>query len=404
MFDAVSFDVGGGSANAFSVADAAGLKPLTLPKEFLGGLGSRQPSADAVLRFENAMGDAGLAAANDALRASLSVAPAAGKSESVPREPAASAATVPSAMPGLEVAAPVVAIDEFATAPAVPGAVQEPAEGAATAVPASEKPSVAPESLPAAPALPSDVAAVQAADRPMSTSVSDAVAVDVVPEKPAASVVTPQAPVAETPAPVAVEAQAEEAAPAVATVAEKPASTVGKQASVAEKPASAVGKAAAPAASEEADVREPDVVAAAAAAAPHVVVNAPAAAEVAAPQASPAVSAVSAVSARTEVILDAVNKIVDAVVGEISVTPSLVAGEGVVRITLKPDVLDGSGISLTAKDGTLTVAVTPATVSAEQLAAAALPRLEIALAEHAPAFRHVEVALVAKKGRTDEVA
>ena len=40
----------------------------------------------------------------------------------------------------------------------------------------------------------------------------------------------------------------------------------------------------------------------------------------------------------------------------------------------------------------------------EQAMAAALPRLEIALAEHAPAFRHVEVALVAKKGRTDEVA
>ena len=113
---------------------------------------------------------------------------------------------------------------------------------------------------------------------------------------------------------------------------------------------------------------------------------------------------VSAVSARTEAIVDAVNEIVDAVVGQITITPSLVRGEGEVRMTLKPTVLDGSDITLTAKDGTLTVAVTPATPSAEQAMAAALPRLEIALAEHAPAFRHVEVALVAKKGRTDEVA
>ena len=55
-------------------------------------------------------------------------------------------------------------------------------------------------------------------------------------------------------------------------------------------------------------------------------------------------------------------------------------------------------------DGTLTVAVTPATPAAEQAAAAALPRLEVALAEHAPAFRHVAVALVAKKGKIDETA
>ena len=73
-------------------------------------------------------------------------------------------------------------------------------------------------------------------------------------------------------------------------------------------------------------------------------------------------------------------------------------------MTLKPTVLDGSGITLSAKDGTLVVAVAPATVAAEQTMAAALPRLEIALAQHAPAFRHVEVTLAAKKGKIDEVA
>ena len=113
---------------------------------------------------------------------------------------------------------------------------------------------------------------------------------------------------------------------------------------------------------------------------------------------------VSAVSARTEAIVDTINEVVEAVVGQMTVTPSLVQGEGEVRMTLKPTVLDGSDITLSARDGTLTVAVTPATLSAEQAVAAAMPRLEIALAEHAPAFRHVEVALVAKKGKTDEVA
>ena len=141
-------------------------------------------------------------------------------------------------------------------------------------------------------------------------------------------------------------------------------------------------------------------------AAPHVVVAAtvPQAADGIAQQSAQEVSAVAAVTARTEVLVETVNQIVEAVVEQIAVTPALVQGEGEVRMTLKPTVLDGSDIMLSAKDGTLTVAVAPATVAAEQAVAAALPRLEIALAEHAPAFRHVEVALAAKKGKTDEVA
>ena len=113
---------------------------------------------------------------------------------------------------------------------------------------------------------------------------------------------------------------------------------------------------------------------------------------------------VAAATARTEAIVETVNKMVEAVVGQISVTPSLVKGEGEVHMTLKPTVLDGSDITLTAKDGTLTVAITPATPEAAQSAAAALPRLEAALAEHVAAFHHVSVALVAKKGKTDETA
>ena len=141
-------------------------------------------------------------------------------------------------------------------------------------------------------------------------------------------------------------------------------------------------------------------------AAPHVVVAAavPQAMDGIAQQPVQEVAAVAAVTARTEVLVETVNQVVEAIVEQIAVTPALVHGEGEVRMTLKPTVLDGSGILLSAKDGTLAVVVAPATVAAEQAVAAALPRLEIALAEHAPAFRHVEVALVSMKGKIDEVA
>ena len=119
---------------------------------------------------------------------------------------------------------------------------------------------------------------------------------------------------------------------------------------------------------------------------------------------APEVVAASAATARTEAIRETVEKIVEAVAGQIAVTPALTHGEGNVRITLKPTVLDGSEISLTAKDGALTVAIMPTTPEAERLAAAALPRLETALAEHVPAFSHVSVAIGQKKGRSNETA
>ena len=130
---------------------------------------------------------------------------------------------------------------------------------------------------------------------------------------------------------------------------------------------------------------------------------APPVAETAVPVA-PEVAAASAATARTEVLVETVEKIVEAVAAQIVVTPALTHGEGNVRITLKPTVLDGSEISLTAKDGALTVAIVPTTPEAERLAAAALPRLETALAEHVPAFSHVSVAIGQKKGRSNETA
>ena len=135
------------------------------------------------------------------------------------------------------------------------------------------------------------------------------------------------------------------------------------------------------------------------------VVIVPVATEAPAPQAvqvSPDVSAVSAAAARTESIVETVNQIAEAVAGQILVTPGIAHGEGEVKIMLKPTVLDGSEITMSSKDGTLTVNIAPATPDAAAAAAAALPRLETALAEHAPAFHHVTVALATKKGSRNE--
>ena len=119
-------------------------------------------------------------------------------------------------------------------------------------------------------------------------------------------------------------------------------------------------------------------------------------------QAMPEVAAVSAASARTEAIVETVNQIVEAVVGQILVTPGIEHGECEIKITLKPTILDGSEITMFAKDGTLTVSIAPTTQEASAAATAALPRLETALAEHVSAFHHVSVALALKKGSRNE--
>ena len=131
------------------------------------------------------------------------------------------------------------------------------------------------------------------------------------------------------------------------------------------------------------------------------------------PAESAAVQQVAAAqSARTEAVnatvaraVETVNALVETVVAEIAVTPALARGDGEIRITLKPTVLDGSELHLSAKAGELTVSIAPATAEAAHVIQQNLPRLETALAEHAPAFRHVAVVLSSfKKGKTDETA
>ncbi len=118
-----------------------------------------------------------------------------------------------------------------------------------------------------------------------------------------------------------------------------------------------------------------------------------------------AADAVSAASSRTESIVQTVNEIVETVVDKISVTPTLAQGEGEIRITLRPTVLDGSSVRISAKGGELTVVILPATPEAALSASSALPRLEAALAAHAGAFHYVAVVLsTAKKGKLNETA
>ena len=118
------------------------------------------------------------------------------------------------------------------------------------------------------------------------------------------------------------------------------------------------------------------------------------------PQATVATDEAAAVSARTEAIAETVSHVVEAVAATIVVEPSLKQGEGSVTIHLKPEVLDGSELRLVAQDGLLTLELTPATPTAEQMIARSVPQLEHALAGHIDAFHGFNV--VMKRGKFDE--
>ena len=108
----------------------------------------------------------------------------------------------------------------------------------------------------------------------------------------------------------------------------------------------------------------------------------------------------AAASARTVEIVETVEKIVTAVTEQIEVVPSLVKGEETVIIHLKPEVLDGSEISMSAKDGVLTLEITPATPQAAVIVEKGAAQLERALTEHVTVFQ--AFAVVVKKGKFNE--
>ena len=363
--EAVALDIGGIMKPTFVVPDTSGLAPLELPESFLGRHDTPQPYPDAVRRFEAAMGDAAPQAAARAFCASLAVVGMPQQAVSQDGNSVAVAADKPVG----QLQNPVAA------------SCDPPVSGQDTLRDAGGTQFIASESG-AASQLPQNPVAASC-DPPVGgqNALRDAGGAQFIASESGAAPQLPQNPVAASYDSSVSGQNALRDAGGTQFIASE-IQLVPKQA------VEAVDE------SEEVAVLQ---------AAP-VQVAVPDALGGVSVQVAPEVAAVSAASARTETIVDTVNQIVDAVVGQIVVTPSLVQGEGEVRMTLKPTVLDGSDITLTAKAGTLTVAVTPATPAAEQAAAAALPRLEIALAEHAPAFRHVAVALVAKKGKIDETA
>lgn len=96
-------------------------------------------------------------------------------------------------------------------------------------------------------------------------------------------------------------------------------------------------------------------------------------------------------------------ELVESVAAQIRVEPSLRSGEGTVVIQLKPTVLEGSRISLSAKDGALSVEIAPvATGEVVARIQNALPRLEAALASSIAEFHSISVSL--RKDRKDETA
>ncbi len=97
-----------------------------------------------------------------------------------------------------------------------------------------------------------------------------------------------------------------------------------------------------------------------------------------------------------------IEELVEAVAAQIRVERSLQAGEGTVTIQLKPAVLEGSQISLSAKNGSLSVEIAPTTASVAERIQGAVPRLEAALAGHVAEFHSFSVIL--RKGRKDETA
>ena len=72
------------------------------------------------------------------------------------------------------------------------------------------------------------------------------------------------------------------------------------------------------------------------------------------------VATVDAATARTQVLVDAVEAVCDTIL----VSPGLLRGQGEIRIQLKPEVLSGTEIHIEARGATLTVAFHPTTQDA----------------------------------------
>ena len=382
MLDPITLDLNPTQKPVFALPDTAGLSPLELPAAFVGNRkpDCPPPSADAVRRFEAAMLESDSCAADQSpcgsspLSGILSAFPAGALNSVIadtPSTPVAdtegTTAAAPSQPAPQPQADPVADNPQVATTSAPSRPVPQP-----PAAPVADNTQVATASPPSRP-LPQPPAAPVADNDPQG-----------------ATAAAPSQPAPLAPATDGTTQRTMAAAPSQsASLAPAADGTVqGTTASAPSRPASK-----APADEDTADKQ--------------TVILQAAPVQVAAPDglAAPAqvaseVAAVAAASARTEAIVETVNQIVETVAAQIQVSPTLTRDEGKIRITLKPDVLDGSELHLAAKDGALAINITPATPGAAQIIAQNLPRLEEALAAHIPAFSSFSVEV--KRGKTDE--
>ena len=416
MMDGMMFDWPAKAISSImKVGDASGLAPLNLPEAFFAGRRpSQPPPSDAVCHFETIMSrDVSPADVGQRFQTFRQLASSAVDKPSPPAVMPPDVGKTAFSEPFVPVAAPAVRpvsaepMRIAGDAPeAVPVAVPFAPAPVATDASVSEKPAPVAAPVAASAVRPVSAQPVRAAgDAPEAVPVA-------VPFAPAP--VATDAPVSEKPAPVAAPAAVPDVrpvsaepvrvagdAPEAVPVAESSAAQAGSRIRAPlPQPGVVSGSEAPPTVRPPNRAESPESVSVTISAAPVVASQGAEPAATVAPE----IATVSAAAARTEAIVEVVDKMVEAIVGQIVVTSSLANGDGSVRIRLKPTVLGGSEIAMTAKEGTLSVTIVPATPEAERLALTALPHLEVALAEHVSTFRHVAVAVMQKKGKANENA
>ena len=429
-----------------TVADASGLTPLQLPPELArqaGGNQGQNPSADAVSRFQAAMASSSV----DDLRslvgnfATPKVSDTRGAlvpdtSEPVPlatvpdtSEPVPLATVSDTMVPDTSAptasAAPLVSD----TTPAVPVPTPPQVSDTTPAVPVPTPPQVS-DTTPAVPVpIPPQVSdTTPAVPVPTPPQVSDTTPAMPAPTPsqvsdttPAVSVPTPSQVSDTTPAvPVPTPPQVSDTTPAVSvptppqvsdTIPRASDTGIPSRVSVPNTPGPGVQKvpvaaiAVPPPRTSDKDREKTDgvgLVQAAPVALPAEMIRADVSPTPPAGAVTLEIDPASA-TARTQELVEAA----DAVAGAISVTPSLVKGEGEITIRLKPTVLDGSEIRIEAKGQTLTVSLNPASAEIQRLAEQSQASFASALAERIPSFQvsvFINPKSASRKNPVDETA
>ncbi len=98
---------------------------------------------------------------------------------------------------------------------------------------------------------------------------------------------------------------------------------------------------------------------------------------------------------RSQMMVEVVNSVCEVIM----VSPGLLRGEGAIRIQLKPDVLDGTEISLEAIGRELSIEFHPATSDAQRILEQNIGQFEQHLAGR---IHNYQIAVTMKKGKHNE--